>query len=131
MDWVSRREWIFPISCSPIKCGMQVAPARGKSGLGWMRLLPDIPLVLSDLADGYLKLGEYWRSLKATVWNPFFPGRIRYHRLRSLYSCRTSSKRNTANKINRKLEAQLLVGSLRSLAENNSGPKNSIGSLLM
>jgi D-aspartate ligase len=43
-----------------------VAPARGKSGLGWMRLLPDIPLVLSDLADGYLKLSAYWHSLKAT-----------------------------------------------------------------
>ena len=45
---------------------MEVAPTRAKPGLGWMRLLPDVPLALFDLADGHLKLGEYWRSLKAT-----------------------------------------------------------------
>jgi D-aspartate ligase len=56
----------FPYLLFADQCGMHVAPARGKSGMGWMRLLPDIPLVLSDLADGYLKLGAYWRSLKAT-----------------------------------------------------------------
>lgn len=56
----------FPYLLFADQCGMQVAPARGKSGLGWMRLLPDVPLVLYDLADGYLKLGAYWHSLKAT-----------------------------------------------------------------
>jgi D-aspartate ligase len=56
----------FPYLLFADQCGMQIAPARGKAGLGWMRLLPDIPLVLSDLADGYLKLGAYWQSLKAT-----------------------------------------------------------------
>jgi len=56
----------FPYLLFADQCGMQVAPARGKPGLGWMRLLPDIPLVLSDLADGYLKLGAYWHSLKNT-----------------------------------------------------------------
>jgi D-aspartate ligase len=56
----------FPYLLFADQCGVQVAPARGKSGVGWMRLLPDVPLVLSDLADGYLKLGAYWHSLKAT-----------------------------------------------------------------
>ncbi len=56
----------FPYLLFADQCGMQVAPARGKSGLGWMRLLPDVPLVLSNLADGYLTLGAYWHSLKAT-----------------------------------------------------------------
>jgi predicted ATP-grasp superfamily ATP-dependent carboligase len=56
----------FPYLLFADQCGMQVAPARGKSGLGWMRLLPDVPLVLYDLLDGYLKLGAYWHSLKAT-----------------------------------------------------------------
>lgn len=56
----------FPYLLFADQCGIQVAPARGKAGLGWLRLLPDIPLVLSDLACGYLKLGDYWHSLKAT-----------------------------------------------------------------
>ena len=54
------------------QCGMEVPPTRGQSGLGWMRLLPDIPLVLSGLADGYLKLGAYWHSLKATCVESVF-----------------------------------------------------------
>jgi predicted ATP-grasp superfamily ATP-dependent carboligase len=62
----------FPYLLFADQCGMQVAPARGKAGLGWMRLLPDIPLVLSDLADGYLKLGDYWRSVKATCVESVF-----------------------------------------------------------
>ncbi len=62
----------FPYLLFADQCGIPVTPARGKAGLGWMRLLPDIPLVLSDLADGYLKLGEYWRSLKATCIESVF-----------------------------------------------------------
>jgi D-aspartate ligase len=62
----------FPYLLFADQCGMQVAPARGKPGLGWMRLLPDIPSVLSGLADGYLKLGAYWNSLKATCVESVF-----------------------------------------------------------
>jgi D-aspartate ligase len=62
----------FPYLLFADQCGLPVARARGKAGLGWMRLLPDIPLVLSDLSDGYLKLGEYWRSLKATCVESVF-----------------------------------------------------------
>jgi len=62
----------FPYLLFADQCGIAVTPARGKAGLGWMRLLPDIPLVLSDLADGYLKLGEYWRSLRATAVESVF-----------------------------------------------------------
>jgi D-aspartate ligase len=62
----------FPYLLFADQCGLPVAPARGKAGLGWMRLLPDIPLVLSDLSDGYLKLEEYWRSLKATCVESVF-----------------------------------------------------------
>ena len=62
----------FPYLLFADQCGIAVKPARGKAGLGWMRLLPDIPLVISDLADGYLKLGEYWRSLRATAVESVF-----------------------------------------------------------
>jgi D-aspartate ligase len=62
----------FPYLLFADQCGLPVAPARGKAGLGWMRLLPDAPMVLSDLLDGYLKLSDYWRSLKATCVESVF-----------------------------------------------------------
>lgn len=62
----------FPYLLFADQCGIQVAPSRGKPGLGWMRLLPDVPLVLYDLADGYLTLGAYWQSLKATCVESVF-----------------------------------------------------------
>jgi len=46
---------------------MQLAtePARAKAGVGWIRLVTDIPTALSDLAHGSLSVGQYVRSLRA------------------------------------------------------------------
>jgi D-aspartate ligase len=62
----------FPYLLFADQFGIPVEPARGKAGLGWMRLLPDVPVALYDLADGYLKLGAYWHSLKATCMESVF-----------------------------------------------------------
>jgi hypothetical protein len=41
-------------------------PCRAKPGLGWLRLLPDLPVVIADISTGYLKPGSYWDSLRST-----------------------------------------------------------------
>jgi predicted ATP-grasp superfamily ATP-dependent carboligase len=46
--------------------GLPIEPARAKPGVGWLRLLTDIPTAASDLTHGYLTWGEYFRSLRAT-----------------------------------------------------------------
>lgn len=56
----------FPYILFADQCGLQVTPSRARAGLGWMRLLPDLPVVFSDISTGYLKVGDYWDSLKAT-----------------------------------------------------------------
>ncbi len=56
----------FPYLLFADQCGEKIAPCHAKAGVGWMRLIPDVPVVISDLAGGYLKLGGYWDSLKAT-----------------------------------------------------------------
>ncbi len=43
------------------------AGARARPDLGWLRLLTDVPVAFSDMAHGYLKIGEYWRSLRHTA----------------------------------------------------------------
>jgi predicted ATP-grasp superfamily ATP-dependent carboligase len=46
---------------------MQLAtkPTRAKAGVGWIRLLTDVPTALSDFAHGSLSVGEYLRTLRA------------------------------------------------------------------
>jgi len=46
--------------------GLPIAQAEAKAGVGWLRLLTDIPTALSDFAHGSLSLGDYIRSLRAT-----------------------------------------------------------------
>jgi D-aspartate ligase len=41
-------------------------PVRGKAGVGWLRLLTDIPTALSDFMHGSLSLKAYFSSLRAT-----------------------------------------------------------------
>lgn len=56
----------FPYLLYADQCGIPVEAARARPGVGWMRLLPDVPVVLSDLAHGSLSFASYWSSLKAT-----------------------------------------------------------------
>lgn len=46
--------------------GLTVERRRGKSGIGWLRLITDIPTALTGLALGRLKFGSYFASLQNT-----------------------------------------------------------------
>ena len=48
------------------RLGLPIEPVHAKPGVGWLRLLTDIPTALSDIAHGYLSVGDYFRSLRAT-----------------------------------------------------------------
>ena len=56
----------FPYLLFADQCGQVLEPRRAVPGLGWLRLLPDLPTVVSDLSTGYLKFGSYWNSLRST-----------------------------------------------------------------
>jgi predicted ATP-grasp superfamily ATP-dependent carboligase len=56
----------FPWLLFADRLGLPIEPARAQAGVGWLRLLTDVPTALSDMAHGYLTLGEYFRSLRAT-----------------------------------------------------------------
>jgi len=48
------------------QAGLPMEPARGKPGVGWLRLLTDLPTAAVDVAHGSLSLREYCRSICAT-----------------------------------------------------------------
>jgi predicted ATP-grasp superfamily ATP-dependent carboligase len=56
----------FPYLLFRDQCGKETERSRAKAGHGWLRLIPDLAVVAKDLSDGYLGLGAYWNSLKAT-----------------------------------------------------------------
>jgi len=45
---------------------LPIEPAHARAGVGWLRLLTDVPTAISDLAHGSLGLGTYLNSLRAT-----------------------------------------------------------------
>lgn len=55
----------FPYLLFADQCGIPVESARAKPGVGWMRLLPDVPVVLAEIARGNMSLRSYWSSLKS------------------------------------------------------------------
>ena len=56
----------FPWLLYADRLGIPVEPVHAPPGVGWLRLLTDIPTALSDMAHGSLSLGTYFRSLRAT-----------------------------------------------------------------
>jgi D-aspartate ligase len=56
----------FPYLLFADQTGLATKPARAKAGVGWLRLLTDVPTALSDLTHGSLTIGAYLRSLRAT-----------------------------------------------------------------
>lgn len=48
------------------RLGLPIDPVRAKPGVGWLRLLTDIPTAFSDMVHGYLSVGTYLRSLRST-----------------------------------------------------------------
>jgi predicted ATP-grasp superfamily ATP-dependent carboligase len=43
-----------------------VTACRGTAGIGWLRLLTDVPTAASDILGGHLKFREYLASLRKT-----------------------------------------------------------------
>lgn len=48
------------------QAGLSGEPVRGKPGVGWLRLLTDVPTAIADVAHGGLSLREYFRTICAT-----------------------------------------------------------------
>ena len=46
--------------------GLPIEHARSKPGVGWLRMVTDLPTSLSDIVSGHLSIGEYYRSILAT-----------------------------------------------------------------
>ena len=46
--------------------GKPLPPCRAKPGVGWLRLLTDVPTAMSDLLNKSITLQEYWASLQKT-----------------------------------------------------------------
>jgi D-aspartate ligase len=56
----------FPYLLYADQLGEKIERRRGASGIGWLRLITDVPTVLSGLLLGRLKLGAYFTSLRKT-----------------------------------------------------------------
>jgi len=56
----------FPYLVYADQMGEEVEQRRGESGVGWLRLITDVPTVLTGLLQGRLKLGAYLSSLRRT-----------------------------------------------------------------
>ena len=56
----------FPYLVYADQMGLPIEPSRAKPGVGWLRLVSDIPTAISDLFHGSLTIGTYLRSLRAT-----------------------------------------------------------------
>jgi predicted ATP-grasp superfamily ATP-dependent carboligase len=56
----------FPYLLFADRLGQELAPASGAPGIGWLRLLTDVPTAISDFVHGSLSVRDYIRSLRAT-----------------------------------------------------------------
>jgi D-aspartate ligase len=56
----------FPYLLYADQLAMQVEPVHARGGVGWLRLVTDVPTALSDIAHGHLSMRDYFRSLMAT-----------------------------------------------------------------
>ena len=56
----------FPYLLYADQLGEQMDRCRGQSGVGWLRLITDLPTAFSDLLLGHLRISAYFNSLKRT-----------------------------------------------------------------
>jgi predicted ATP-grasp superfamily ATP-dependent carboligase len=52
--------------------GRDVSPCRGRAGVGWLRLLTDIPTAFSDILGRHLSPRAYIRSIRRTKLESVF-----------------------------------------------------------
>ena len=82
----------FPLLLFADQLGLTLEPRRAEPGLGWLRLLTDIPVAASDLLSRYLNLRAYFNSLKNTrVWSQSSARKIHSRGSRKQHSCPISS----------------------------------------
>jgi len=56
----------FPYLLFADQIGETLEPCRGRAGVGWLRLITDVPTAASDLLHGYMSLKTYFQSLRST-----------------------------------------------------------------
>ncbi len=56
----------FPYAAYADLMKLPLEPAHAKAGVGWLRLVTDVPTALSDLMHGRLSVSGYVKSLRAT-----------------------------------------------------------------
>lgn len=56
----------FPYLIYADQMGLPIKPARARAGVGWLRMVSDIPTAFSDMLHGSLNLITYIKSLQAT-----------------------------------------------------------------
>jgi predicted ATP-grasp superfamily ATP-dependent carboligase len=56
----------FPYLLFADQMGLLSEPTKGQAGIGWLRLVTDIPTALSEIVHGHLRLGSYFTSLRST-----------------------------------------------------------------
>jgi predicted ATP-grasp superfamily ATP-dependent carboligase len=56
----------FPYLLYADQTGERVEHGKGKAGVGWLRLITDLPTVAADLFSGYTNMGAYVESLNRT-----------------------------------------------------------------
>ncbi|WP_109484782.1 ATP-grasp domain-containing protein [Occallatibacter savannae] len=56
----------FPYMIYADQMGLPVEPSRGRAGVGWLRMVSDIPTAISDMFHGSLGISTYVKSLRAT-----------------------------------------------------------------
>ena len=54
----------FPYLLYRLETGLPVPRARARAGVGWMRILTDLPTAIGDMRAGRLSASEYLRSLR-------------------------------------------------------------------
>jgi D-aspartate ligase len=62
----------FPYLAYADQMGWPIEPARAKAGVGWVRILTDIPTALADMAHGCLNLGTYIQSMRTARMESVF-----------------------------------------------------------
>jgi len=65
----------FPYLLFADQLGRHAEPSRGRAGVGWLRLLTDVPTSLSAMLRGYLSLGSYIESIQRTEVESVFSWR--------------------------------------------------------
>jgi predicted ATP-grasp superfamily ATP-dependent carboligase len=56
----------FPYLLFADQVGLPTTPARARAGVGWLRLVTDVPTAFSDMVHGHLGVAEYFQSLART-----------------------------------------------------------------